>query len=169
MTVNVCTTNCHLKTDSKFTSRRVFSWIMRNRKFSNPVSILLHYFEKKSKIYFRSAEKDVYCLNHYWRVYAVMVTFCSCTQKHLPATLALATRDPVRTSLQARTIRTNLTPALCGWKFVYYKKDRFLWSTKYNPGDYSLYNCRKMATHLFKQEDCVVFCALRFTSPKSEW
>jgi hypothetical protein len=30
---------------------------MMNNKFSNPVFILLHYFEKKSQIYFRSAEK----------------------------------------------------------------------------------------------------------------
>jgi hypothetical protein len=41
---------------------------MRNYKFSTPVFILHHYFEKKSQIYFRSAKKDVYCLNHYWRV-----------------------------------------------------------------------------------------------------
>lgn len=95
----VYTTNCHLNTDSKFTSRRVFSWIMRNHKISKPVFTLLYYFEKKSQIYFRFRRKDVYYLNYYWRVYAVKVTFYCCRQKQLPAMSALATRDPVRTKV----------------------------------------------------------------------
>jgi hypothetical protein len=58
----VYTTNYYLMTELKFVSRCFL--IMRNQKFTNSI-FPRHSFVKKTQIYFRSVEKEVYFLNHY--------------------------------------------------------------------------------------------------------
>jgi hypothetical protein len=64
-------------------------------------------------------------LNHHWRVYAVMVTFCCCTQKHLSAMPALTTRDPVRTTVCTPHDAEQFNSGLARLKFLHYKNTVF--------------------------------------------